>query len=63
MQEYIQGALQQKFIVASTSFASASFYFVEENLTVYITVHYSYPRTLVPLALEQLRTPMVFTKL
>lgn len=74
MEEYIQEALKQKYIVPSTSPASAGFFFVEKKERGLrpcidyqgvnnITVKYPLPLPLVQAALEQLRQAKIFTKL
>lgn len=74
MEEYIEEALKQGYIIPSTSPAASSFFFVAKkdgglrpcidyrklNL---ITIKYRYPLPLVPAALEQLRGATIFTKL
>lgn len=72
--EYVQEALTQQYIVLSTSPASTGFFFVEKKgggLWQYIDyrclnkiiVKYPYPHPLVPSALEQLCSVHMFTKL
>lgn len=60
MEEYIQEALVQKYIIPSTSPASTGFYFIEKikgdpqpciDYRGLITVKYSYPLPLVPVTL------------
>lgn len=72
MEEYIQEALVQQFIVPSTSPESARFFFVEKMGGLAsmafrglnnILIKYSHPLPLVPVALEQLKNAKVFTKL
>lgn len=71
---YIIEALQEDFIVLSTSPASVSFFFVEKKVGGLrpcidyhglnnVTVRYPYPLPLVPTALEQLCSDQIFTKL
>jgi len=73
-EEYIQEALQQRFIRPSTSPVASSFFFVarkDGGLRPCIdychlnsqTVKYSYPLPLVPAALEQLRGARIFSTL
>ncbi|KAL0169271.1 hypothetical protein M9458_033867, partial [Cirrhinus mrigala] len=74
MEEYIKEALQQGFIVPSTSPAASSFFFVEKKdggLRPCIdyrvlnsqTIKFPYPLPLVPAALEELRGARIFSKL
>ncbi len=74
MEEYIEEALNQGYIVPSTSPAASSFFFVAKKdgglrpcidyrKLNQITVKYRYPLPLVPAALEQLRGATIFTKL
>lgn len=72
MEEYIQEALNQGYIVLSTSPTSAGFFFVKKKggLRPCIdyrglnkrTVKYPYPLPLVSAALEQLRQAKILTK-
>ncbi|KAI2658093.1 Transposon Tf2-6 polyprotein [Labeo rohita] len=74
MNTYIQEELAKGFIRPSTSPASAGFFFIKEKdgglrpCIDYrglneVTIKYRYPLPLVPAALEQLRSPKIFTKL
>ncbi len=73
MEEYIEEALKQGYIVPSTSPAASSFFFVAKDGGLRpcidyrklneITVKFRYPLPLVPTALEQLRGATIFTKL
>lgn len=74
MEEYIKEALNQRYIVLSTSPASARFFFVEKKGSRLrpcidyqglnkILVKYPYLLPLAPAALEQLREPKVYSKL
>ncbi len=73
MEEYIEEALKQGYIVPSTSPAASSFFFVAKKdgglrpcidyrKLNEITVKFRYPLPLVPTALEQLRRATIFTK-
>ncbi len=74
MEEYIEEALKQGYIIPSTSPAASSFFFVAKKdgglrpcidyrKLNEITVKFRYPLPLVPTALEQLRGATIFTKL
>ncbi len=74
MEDYIEEALKQGYIVPSTSPAASSFFFVAKKdgglrpcidyrKLNQITVKFRYPLPLVPAALEQLRGATIFTKL
>lgn len=74
MEEYIEEAMDFRFIHPSTSPAAAGFFFVENKdggvrpCIDYrglnnITVKFRYPLPLVPAALEQLREAKIYTKL
>ncbi len=74
MEEYIEEALKQGYIISSISPAAFSFFFVAKKdrglrpcidyrKLNEITVKFRYPLPLVPAALEQLRGATIFTKL
>ncbi len=73
MEEYIEEALKQGYIVSSTSPAASSFFVAKKDGGLRpcidyrklneITVKFRYPLPLVPAALEQLRGATIFTKL
>ncbi len=74
MEEYIEEALKQGYIISSTSPAASSFFFVAKKdgglrpcidyrKLNKITVKFRYPLSLVPATLEQLRGATIFTKL
>ncbi len=74
MEEYIEEALKQRYIVPYTSPAASSFFFVAKKdgglrpcidyrKLNEITVKFRYPLPLIPTALEQLRGATIFTKL
>ncbi|KAI2650785.1 Transposon Tf2-9 polyprotein [Labeo rohita] len=74
MEEYIQEALSQGYIRPSTSPAASSFFFVAKKdgglrpcidyrIINQGTIKFRYPLPLVPVALEQLRSAKIFTKL
>lgn len=74
MEEYVEEALKQGYIVPSTSPAASSFFFVAKKdkglwpcidyrALNNITIKFCYPLPLVPAALEQLRGATIFTKL
>lgn len=74
MEDYIQEALKQCYIVPSTSLPSAGFFFIKKKggglqpcIDYWglnnITLKYPYPLPLVPSALEQLQSAKIFTKL
>ncbi len=73
MEEYIEEALKQGYIVYSTSPAAFSFFVAKKDGGLRpcidyrqlnkITVKFRYPLPLVPAALEQLRSATIFTKL
>ncbi|KAL0180404.1 hypothetical protein M9458_025846 [Cirrhinus mrigala] len=74
MEEYIREALSQGYIRPSTSPAASSFFFVSKKdgglrlcidyrVLNHQTIKFRYPLPLVPAALEQLRSAVIFTKL